>query len=72
MTTLATLAVYRSESAKEWIRANYWLHYVALIFGVAIMCSLVCCQKNARIVPRNYILLAVFTACWTYMVAGFT
>lgn len=31
-----------------------------------------CCLKNARVVPYNYILLSLFTICWTYMVAGFT
>mmetsp|Transcript_25040 Transcript_25040/g.31331 ORF Transcript_25040/g.31331 Transcript_25040/m.31331 type:complete len:124 (+) Transcript_25040:296-667(+) len=29
---------------------------------------LLCCKSNARKVPINYILLAVFTACWAYMI----
>lgn len=69
---LATTYVVTSDSAKQWIRANYWLHYVALAIGIAILCTLVCCLKHARKVPRNYILLSVFTVMWTYMVAGFT
>ena len=60
------------EPAQEWIRENYWLHYVALIFGIVIMCTLLCCMKHARKTPRNYILLGVFTVLWSYMVAGFT
>ena len=71
-TVIASAIVFNSESAKQWVRDNYYLHYVALIIGIALMCTLVCCQRHARIVPRNYILLAAFTACWTYMVAGFT
>lgn len=45
---------------------------MALIFGVVIMCTLACCTRHAKEVPKNYILLALFTICWTYMVAGFT
>ena len=72
MTVLATSYIYSNEEAKNWVRENYWLHYVALIVGISIMCSLLCCINNARVAPRNYILLFLFTACWTYMVAGFT
>ena len=43
LTVLATAIIYNSESAKEWIRANYYLHYVALVIGIALMCTLVCC-----------------------------
>ena len=64
--------VLSSEDAKEWIRDNYYLHYVALIVGIALMCTLACCKKHARKVPRNYILLFAFTICWSYMVAGFS
>ena len=32
------------------------------------MCTLLCCRKNAIEVPRNYILLGVFTLCMAYMV----
>lgn len=35
--------ILSSDSAKQWVRDNYWLHYVCLIFGFAIMCSLLCC-----------------------------
>lgn len=43
LTVMATAIVYNSESAKEWIRENYYLHYVALVIGIALMCTLVCC-----------------------------
>ena len=72
LTAIVTGCVVASEDAKEWIRDNYYLHYVALIAGAILMCVIACCKNNARKVPRNYILLAAFTLCWTYMVAGFT
>mmetsp|Transcript_7343 Transcript_7343/g.10387 ORF Transcript_7343/g.10387 Transcript_7343/m.10387 type:complete len:136 (-) Transcript_7343:274-681(-) len=72
MTVLVTAGVYNSERAKEFVREHYYLTYVAIIIGIGISCALTCCLKNARIVPRNYILLFIFTCCWTYMVAGFT
>lgn len=72
LTTIGTIAVYNSEDAKQFTRDNAWLWWVCLILGMVISCSLVCCLKNARIVPRNYILLFLFTCCWSYIVAGIT
>ena len=57
---------------KEWVRDHAYLYYVAMIIGISLLCTLVCCSKHARTVPRNYILLGIFTVCWSYMVAGFT
>ena len=51
---------------------HYYLYLAAIVFGIVLLCSIHCCKNNARKVPRNYILLALFTICWTYMVAGFT
>lgn len=72
LTTIVTAGVYNSESAKLWFRENYWITYLCLFIGIGISCALICCQKNARKVPLNYILLAVFTVCWAVMVAGCT
>lgn len=72
ITVAMTAFVLAHEPAKEWVRENYWTHYVAMIIGIALICSLCCCMKNMRIVPRNYILLFMFTLCWSYMVAGFS
>jgi len=33
------------------------------------MCSLMCCLENAVAVPVNYILLTVFTACWSIVLS---
>ena len=43
-----------------------------LISAIVLLCALACCKKNARKVPINYILLFLFTCCWTFMVAGFS
>ena len=72
ITVGSTSFVLAYEPAKDWIRENYWTHYVALILGGVLLCSLCCCVNNMRKVPRNYILLFLFTLCWSYMVAGFS
>ena len=38
----------------------------AVVVGIASMCSLICCMENARVVPKNYILLFLFTICYGY------
>ena len=40
----------------------------ALVLAFVIQCCLLCCMKVARKSPSNYILLTVFTLCWTYLV----
>ena len=67
-----TAFIYASDDRKEWVRDNIWLYYVSIVFGLGLLCSLICCVKNARKVPLNYILLGTFTICWSYMVAGIT
>lgn len=42
-TALVCGIVLSSDDAKEWIRDHYYLHYVALIFGITLMCVLLCC-----------------------------
>ena len=41
---------------------------VACVVALVIECMLLCCKKNARTVPINYILLFIFTACWTWII----
>ena len=71
VTTGAVGIVLSSEENKEWVRDHIALYYASMIFGITILCTLMCCAKHARKVPRNYILLGIFTVCWSYMVAGF-
>jgi len=40
----------------------------AAVLTCVITCTLLCCQKTARSVPTNYILLFVFTVCEAYLV----
>ena len=40
---------------------------VACIVSIVVECMLLCCKKNARTVPINYIRLFIFTACWTWI-----
>ena len=72
LTASMSAGVYMSESAKDFVRQYYFMTYVTFIFSIAISCSFRFCLKNARKVPINYILLLLFTICWSYMVASFT
>ena len=72
LTTMLCIIVNSDESYKQWIRDYYYLHYIALAFGIILLCTILCCTRHARVFPRNYILLALFTIFWSFMVAGFT
>ena len=39
-----------------------------MVIGITAQCALLCCKSVARKSPSNYILLAVFTICWTFMI----
>ena len=41
-----------------------------LVIAVFVQCALVCCKDMARKVPTNYILLFIFTGCFTFMVCA--
>ena len=71
VSVIGTGYVLSSEDAQEWMKDHIYLHFVAIVVGIALLCAIHCCKNNARIVPRNYILLGLFTICWSYMVAGF-
>mmetsp|Transcript_1254 Transcript_1254/g.1669 ORF Transcript_1254/g.1669 Transcript_1254/m.1669 type:complete len:198 (+) Transcript_1254:190-783(+) len=40
---------------------------VCSIVAIVVECMLLCCKANARKVPINYILLAIFTGCWAFI-----
>ena len=71
-TSLVTAYVVSSEVAKEWFRENYYYTYAAILFCLVLMCLLACCTSFVRKVPYNYVILALFTMGWTFMVAAFT
>ena len=43
-----------------------------LVAAIFIQCALLCCKSVARKVPTNYILLFLFTGCFTFVVCAFT
>ena len=51
------------------MQSNLWLYWIAFVILFSIMIALVCFHKPARKVPRNYILLFIFTLCESYVVA---
>lgn len=71
LTCAFSTATLMYEPLGDFLKQNFYLYYVAMIIGISVMCSLLCCIQNARKVPLNYILLFVFTAAWTVMVASF-
>jgi len=50
---------------------HWWLLVVCFIVMIICECTLICVRSVARAVPINYLLLAIFTACFSYIVAFF-
>ncbi len=46
-----------------------WLLFPTLIFAIVIEIAIVCCRSLARKVPVNFILLALFTFSFSFIVA---
>ncbi|CAD8080707.1 unnamed protein product [Paramecium sonneborni] len=55
---------------REFEATQVWLLVLASITALVIICSLFCYPKNARKVPKNYILLSTFTVCEGYVVSA--
>ena len=53
---------------KNYVRTNIWVYYTGLGVSLAALFAIICCQKNARTFPRNYILLALFTLAESVMI----
>ena len=62
--------VQASPAVAEFTQTHGGLSLFCLIGTIASMCMIACCF--GRTVPLNYILLLVFTACESYMVATIT
>lgn len=73
ITTLCCGIVMASPEIQTWMVDHWYLHLVALGLGFTLMVLLMCpCfKKIQRKVPMNYIVLFVFTLCFSYMTAGF-
>ena len=53
----------------EWQMENIWALWTAIVFSI-VFCLMICCVRSlSRQVPINYILLAGFTFCETYLVS---
>ena len=55
---------------KELVFNNLWLYYLSLLMVIGTMISIGCFYHKFRAVPRNYILLGVYTFFHTYLVAA--
>lgn len=46
---------------KRFMAENPWIFIVSLIINITVCYALICCESNSRTVPRNYVLLGIFT-----------
>lgn len=69
MTAAFTSYVCFSDSAALWLQQNVWLLGLCCFVTIICMYALGCYPSVARSVPTNYILLTLFTACESVMVA---
>ena len=53
-------------TAKATISSYLSIFIVSLVFGFALLISLIFVREHARKVPLNYILLFLFTFCMSY------
>ena len=42
-TTGCVAIVFSDESYKDWVKDNFYLYYVFLVVGIALLCTLLCC-----------------------------
>eukprot|EP00357_Protocruzia_adherens_P013751 CAMPEP_0115017768 /NCGR_PEP_ID=MMETSP0216-20121206/28337_1 /TAXON_ID=223996 /ORGANISM="Protocruzia adherens, Strain Boccale" /LENGTH=236 /DNA_ID=CAMNT_0002388695 /DNA_START=44 /DNA_END=754 /DNA_ORIENTATION=- len=59
-----------SEAVQQFMLENFALFICSCVLAIVICFALSCCPQNGRIVPRNYILLGLFTLCESYMVGA--
>lgn len=59
-------------SFQRFYTRNFWLLGVAIIGYMITLYALGCYRSVARAVPTNYIMLSIFTGCFTWMVMGVT
>ena len=71
-TALLIVLGHATDSYKTFLLRNLWLIVLASITTIVTCYALVCYKQNARMYPRNYILLAIFTACEAFIVSFIT
>jgi FtsH-binding integral membrane protein len=70
ITALFIIIVQTSSSFRDYMMRNIGLYIASSVLAMVSMCAIVCCF--GRKVPINYILLAIFTVCEAYGIAGVT
>jgi len=70
MTAAFTSYVCFSDAAALWLQHNIWFVMLCCIGTIITMYALGCYPSVARSVPTNYVLLTIFTACESVMVAA--
>ena len=63
-----TAVVKTVPSLNEGIYDMWYIAIPALMIEISIFCTLICCKHVARKTPTNYILLGIFTLCWTFLI----
>ena len=51
----------------SWQKKNIWLVIVCGIVQMCLECAIFCNKRLGRRVPINYAILAIITACQTYL-----
>jgi FtsH-binding integral membrane protein len=59
-------------AAKKGLKEYSWLFYIFLGLGLVLMVTIIVGKKIARSYPWNYILLALYTFCWSGMISFLT
>ena len=67
-------AIFAVKTVPGWNEAAKSPGMLGLAFGlifvaVIVQCAIFCCRDVARKVPMNYILLFIFTACESFILA---
>mmetsp|Transcript_11961 Transcript_11961/g.22396 ORF Transcript_11961/g.22396 Transcript_11961/m.22396 type:complete len:263 (-) Transcript_11961:33-821(-) len=55
-------------SEQEWLDANVWILFLAVVVQIAAMCTLACNPQLGRRFPHNYVLLLVYTIAYGIIV----
>lgn len=72
LTVVFSLIVYNNKQVKDFLVHQIWIFITALVLNIITVYALFCCKSNARTVPRNYILLTIFTLTEALFVSAIT
>lgn len=69
VTTLFVLAAVLSEGYRIFVKENTWLIVVCIIINFITLIALYCFRNVCKEVPKNYILLGVYTLAESYLLS---